>query len=98
MFRSGSSLAGSVLSAAPTSAYMFEPFHANHFKYDLYNKNGNKSSVDLHHDSVDENLIVNYTTNLFNCYHVSFDIVRSYLSTICTYNFHFLFSRSGNSF
>ena len=62
--RSGSSLLGRVLSADYNSIYLFEPFHGRIFKYE------NGTPVDLHHHIVNENMIKNYTNQLFNCMHV----------------------------
>ena len=64
ILRSGSSLLGRVLSADYNSIYLFEPFHGRIFKYE------NGTPVDLHHHIVNENMIRNYTNQLFNCMHV----------------------------
>ena len=64
-FRSGSSLTGKILSANPDSFYLYEPYHRNLFKY------SNGSGVILDFEQVDENIVSNFTNNLFGCQKVS---------------------------
>ena len=86
--RSGSSLVGSILSANPSIAYMYEPFHQNVFHYP------NGTEVNLQFVKPSMEFISNYTNDLFDCKHVTLYIFQSYncFDTNLFYIFNFFYS------